>query len=56
MRLEERENAHAELQEQLTQRAAQLAAAVEQLQEEFDRRESEWWAKQPGREPQAPAA
>jgi hypothetical protein len=29
---------------------------VEQMQGEFDRRESEWWAKQLGKQPQAPAA
>jgi hypothetical protein len=29
---------------------------VEQMQGEFDRRESEWWEKQLGKQPQAPAA
>jgi hypothetical protein len=56
MKLEERERTHAELQEELAARDRQLSAAVEQLQDEFDRRESEWWAKQLGKQPQAPAA
>jgi hypothetical protein len=58
MKLEERERIAAELQEEMTSRDRQLKSAVEQMQDEFDRREAEWWAKQLGKQPEraAPAA
>ena len=55
-RLEAREKEGTELAEQLKSREGALSVYVAQLQEEFDRRESDWWAKQLGKEPQIPAA
>jgi hypothetical protein len=55
-RLEERERREAELANELKTREGALGVYVAQLQDEFDRRETEWWGKQLGKEPEAPAA
>jgi hypothetical protein len=53
-RLEQREKAGAELEASLSSRESDLSVYIAQLQENFDRRESEWWSKQLGND--APAA
>ena len=53
MKLEEREERTEQLHDEIKTRDAQLAAQVAQLQDEFERRESEWWAKQLGNAPAA---
>jgi hypothetical protein len=56
-RLEQREKAGAELEATLSTRESDLSMYVAQLQENFDRRESEWWTKQLGNNAgQSPAA
>jgi hypothetical protein len=57
-RLEQREKAGAELEaDGALGRESDLSIYVAQLQENFDRRESEWWSKQPGKDVgQSPAA
>ena len=52
-RLEAREKEGAELAEQLKNREGALSVYVAQLQDEFDRRESDWWQKQLGKQPAA---
>ena len=47
-RLEQREKAGAELEAHLSTRESDLSMYVAQLQENFDRREAEWWSKQLG--------
>ena len=49
-KLEIREKALAELEEKLGSKETQLAAYVAQAQGALQRRESEWWSKQLGRE------
>ena len=51
-RLERRESALAELEKRLGQKEKEVAAYVGQVQEELERRESEWWQKQFGNQPQ----
>ena len=55
-RLEQREKAGAELEAQLSTRESDLSMYVAQLQENFDRREAEWWSKQLGGNAQQPPA
>jgi adenylate cyclase class IV len=56
-RLEQREKAGAELEAALSTRESDLSMYVSQLQDNFDRRESEWWSKQLGKDAgQQPAA
>ena len=42
--------------EELKNREGALGVYVSQLQDEFDRRESQWWGKQLGKDTEAPAA
>jgi len=55
-RLEQREKAGAELEAQLSTRESDLSMYVAQLQENFDRRETEWWSKQLGKDAGQPPA
>ena len=55
-RLEQREKAGAELEAQLSTRESDLSMYVAQLQENFDRREAEWWSKQLGGSASQPPA
>ena len=55
--VEQREKAGAELEAALSTRESDLSMYVSQLQDNFDRRESEWWSKQLGKDAgQQPAA
>jgi hypothetical protein len=47
-KVEAREQALAELEQRLAQKEREVAAYVGQVQEDLDRRESEWWQKQLG--------
>ena len=47
-KLEKREAAVAEREEKLRRREGDLGAYVAQVQDDFDRRDAEWWAKQLG--------
>jgi len=56
-RLEQREEKLAELEERLTKQEADLGAYVAKAQTELQRRESEWWQQQLGRDDaEVPAA
>ena len=47
-KLEKREAAAASLEEKLRRREGDLSTYVAQAQDELERREQEWWAKQLG--------
>jgi hypothetical protein len=55
-KLEKREAAVAEREEKLRRREGDLGAYVAQVQDDFDRRDAEWWAKQLGDKPLQAAA
>ena len=50
-KLDKREAAVAEREEKLRRREGDLGAYVAQVQDDFDRRDAEWWAKQLGDKP-----
>ena len=50
-KLDAREAAVAEREEKLRRREGDLGAYVAQVQDDFDRRDTEWWAKQLGDKP-----
>jgi hypothetical protein len=51
-KLEKREKALAELEARLGAKETELASYVAKAQHELQRRESEWWAKNLGQEPE----
>jgi hypothetical protein len=55
-KLEKREAVVAEREEKLRRREGDLGAYVAQVQDDFDRRDAEWWAKQLGDKPLQAAA
>ena len=52
-RIEEREQALAELEQRLNRKESEVAGYVSQVQAELDRKEQDWWQKQLGKPPEA---
>ena len=52
-RLEHREKALSELEERLERKQRDVASYLDSVQEEIDRRESDWWEKQLGSRPES---
>jgi hypothetical protein len=55
-KLEKREKALAQLEARLGAKESELASYVAKAQHELQRRESEWWAKNLGQDPEDAAA